>query len=267
MSTVRFIVSAAVATLAGVSLVACGSDADQATDSAPEQIEETTDDSNVVFDFTEQTARTMPTQGVKELTLKAPESLEQIDDDYREYKHTHDITVTATEPDEEFKQHDCAIQVQYNYTERAVEEAYNGDWYLEFPPGVYGEQDLQDFGITEADLDAQHRLLLEGDKIQDYVIGGRGSDAQQIQNEGFSTEVKNLHCATAPHDGDTTTVRLNYFNPDLMNGETRIQSNGQFFNETFASIDLRVMQNGDLHIAGYEINDYVVDANGEWLEQ
>ncbi|MEU3232661.1 hypothetical protein ACIQFP_23385 [Nocardiopsis alba] len=36
-------------------------------------------------------------------------------------------------------------------------------------------------------------------------------------------------------------------------------------NRTFATVDLTVMRNGDVSVAGSEVNGYVVDANGDWI--
>lgn len=275
---IRLIQTLALATISALGLAACGStEADQVskapseTDSQVGQIRQSND--GEAFDFTAQTLQAMPRNGVKELSFHIHEPLIERDQEYAQYRALDVIVVRATEPQPDSRR-DCAIEVEYHLTDAMLEAIDSYDWQ-DFDNRT-GEPQPSTGAVDPAKTLDETEIYKELGIHQMQSEHSRDVPIHEIIEDGVAIVHINQDCAPSPMEGPSEEIEFRYLY-DAPNELGQIQQ-GRFqiseelsqyrpFTNPLASAEVSVMANGDVHIAGYEIEDWQQDVNGDWISK
>lgn len=275
---IRLVQTLALATISSLGLAACGStETDQvsevtsATDSQVGQLRQSND--GEAFDFTAPTLQAMPRNGVKELSFHIHEPLIERDQDYAQYRALDAIVVRATDPQPDSSR-DCAIEVEYHLTDAMLEAIDSYEWQDfdnrtgEPQPSTGAVDPAKTLDETEIYNELGIRLM--------QSEHGRDVPIQDTVEDGVATIHVDQDCAPSPMEGPSKEIEFRYLD-DAPNEQGQIQQGRFQVNEEFsqyrpftnalASADVSVMANGDVHIAGYEIEDWQQDVNGDWISK
>lgn len=261
MSTIRFFKASTIAALAAILFAACGSSDVDAADNAPSSNEsdaqpaEVSDDA-VVFDFTEQAVRAMPTEGVQEITFKIHPELASANQEYSDQRVLDSVTVSSWDGGES----QCGIELRYEYATGAKEEIDSKTFH----------HSAGELPTNDDERDVKYIRALGGS-------AGVSANRSAIPSEEYTLLQQERECATGPADDNNSAqgsvefrsiqwVDTADLKQNLTGEQLGIEGNYTLENETFAEADINVMANGDLHIADYTIHGWTQDANGDWIQ-
>lgn len=253
MNTTATAKLAAFSTALLLALTACGSSGDEASNTNSSH--ELSDDA-VVFDFTEQAVRAMPSEGIQEITFTVHPELASANQEYSDQRVLDSVTVSSWDGGES----QCGIELRYEYATGAKEEI-DSKTYHHSDGTVSTKHDEQDLKY----IDALGGGAVLSAKIDDTLT----NDYTVLQQE--------LECATGPADDNKFAqdslefrsiqwVDSSQIKNDMTGKPKGVEGNYTLETETFAEADINVMANGDLHIADYTIHDWTQDANGDWIQ-
>lgn len=285
MSTIRFFKASTIAALAAISIAACGSNSDDAIDNASSgnetdaQPAEISDDA-VVFDFTEQAVRAMPSEGIQEITFTVHPELASANQEYNDQRVLDSVTVSSWDGGES----QCGIELRYEYATGAKEELEKHTYHRslgdlpELPSAYEGPEPAE----YNDHVKFSHALGGSASFTRHHeLLGGSASfTGQGVPTQDYSVVQQELECATGPMDDNSKaqgsvefrsiewvdTAELNEVDHFLSDELSGVEGNYTLETETFAEADINVMANGDLHIADYTIHDWTQDANGDWIQ-
>lgn len=272
MSTIRFFKASTIAALAAISIAACGSNSDDAIDNASSgnetdaQPAELSDDA-VVFDFTEQAVRAMPSEGIQEITFTVHPELASANQEYSDQRVLDSVTVSSWDGGES----QCGIELRYEYATGAKEELEKHTYHRSL--GDLPELPSAHEGPEPAEYN-------DHVKFSNALGGSASFTGQGVPTQDYSVVQQELECATGPADDNKSaqdsvefrsiqwvdTAELHEVDHFLSDELSGVEGNYTLETETFAEADINVMANGDLHIADYTIHDWTQDANGDWIQ-
>lgn len=199
----------------------------------------------VVYDFTQ--INGMP--AAKEITFEIPDALLKADPKYAEDRVLTSVTAKAHKLDSaEF----CAVDLTYTFVDGARDRALNSKWYDR--GGHFNSDPTPEEKINRTVGSFGKPTIGEPDPSKPDF--GEGT----YMSEDFQTITSVVECATGPTDSeDNTEVSFNQI-------EDVSRSNTVDVDE-FASAEVAVMKNGDLHIVEGEVSDWMLDANGDWIHE
>lgn len=255
VSTMRItkLTTATLAAAGAVTLLAlagCSSSAD----GVPDAEEMPAKPKGAVYDFTQ--INGMP--AAKEITFKIPDALVKTDPEYAKGRVLTSVTAKAHKLETaEF----CAVDLTFTYAAGVRDRVLNSKWYDPYSKTT-ADGELQ----AETNPPPTQKIgyaASDGDEPEvgkpDPSNPDFGTDREYITDD-FRTLTKIVECASGPTDDeDNTDV---FFN-QLTEGPST--QPGTIAADDFGTAEIAVMKNGDLSIVEGEINDWMLDANGDWI--
>lgn len=256
-TAVVVIASAALMVLTGC---AGGDDAAPTGNGAPSSEEIPTSDA--VFDFTSNEAIT----GLS-ISFEIPEGLLAVATDYSESRFLDTVTVTGLETESaKF----CAARLDFVYSDgdstRALIEDTN--WQANVAEGTeleIAERYVLALGMSFGATDAP--------QIGEPDLANLEASGAWIAPDGESA-VQIVDCASSPYDPDAQRVNFGfmwhkpYEAGDPLEGITPDPDkfDASVHTVPLAEAWLSVMKNGDVTLMEHEVNRFVLDSNGSWIE-
>lgn len=224
------------------------------TDGGRDAVKKPAKPNGVVYDFTQ--INGMP--AAKEITFKVPDALVKTDPEYAKRRVLTSVTAKAHKLETaEF----CALDLTFTYADGVRDRVLNSKWYdpdathnaagdLQADPNPPPAQKI---GYAVANGD-EPEISKPDPSDPDFSI-----DREYI-TEDFRTLTEIVECASGPTDDeDNTHVIFNQLN------EGNSTQPGTIVSHEFGSAEVAVMKNGDLNVVEAEINDWMLDANGDWI--
>lgn len=246
-------IAAAAALLA---LTGCsGGDAAAPSGNGAPAIDEEVPTADAVFDFTSNEAITGPS-----ISFELPEGLVAVATAYADNRLLDAVTVTGLETE---SSKFCAVRLDFSYADgdNTVALIKDSDWYDGRVTAEPGWEANEKFGLTLLAAGGVNAQVGEADLAEPGEKGVWFTD-------DYTSAVQITECASTPYD--PRAVEDMWFPVTLKftaarEGDSSV-SMGQLVADTLATVKLTVMKNGDVTLVENEVNGFVLDSNGTWIE-
>lgn len=253
----------AIGAIALMALTGCSSGNDSAPsgNGAP-ATEQEVPTSDAVFDFTSNEAITG-----QSISFELPEGLLAVATDYADTRFLDTVTVTGLETESaKF----CAARIEFGYADgdatRALIEDTN--WQANVAEG------------TQLDLARRYELALgmrfaatDAPQVGEPDLANLEASGAWIAPDGKSA-VQIVKCASSPYDPDAQNVVFGFTSHEPYEAGGPVEGITPDPNKFDAAVRtvplaearLSVMKNGDVTLVENEVNGFVLDSNGSWIE-
>lgn len=254
----------AIGAIALVALSGCSNSNDPAPsgNGAP-ATEQEVPTSDAVFDFTSRDA-IAPGPSI---SFEIPEGLLAVATDYADTRFLDTVTVTGLETESaKF----CAARIEFGYADgdatRALIEDTN--WQANVAEGT--ELEIAERYVLALGM---HFAATDAPQIGEPDLANLEASGAWIAPDGKSA-VQIVKCASSPYDPDAQNVVFGFTShkPYEAGGPVEgITPDPNKFDATVQPVPLAeawlsVMKNGDVTLMEHEVNGFVLDSNGSWIE-
>lgn len=216
--------------------------------------------SDAVFDFTSRDA-IAPGPSI---SFEIPEGLLAVATDYAESRFLDTVTVTGLETESaKF----CAARLDFGYADGDSTRLFIEDtnWQANVAEGAeleIAERYVLALGMLYGAIDAP--------QVAEPDLANFAASGTWIAPDGMSA-VQVVNCASSPYDPDAQQVTFGFTSHKPYNtyGDKELDPNkfdAVVQTVPLAEASLSVMKNGDVTLMEHEVNGFVLDSNGSWIE-